>query len=111
MTDTQAALFEFAPVTYQTEWSLEDRFWHFHWANPWVYDELVRLARIAKEHGRNRIAIASLVERLRWDFELRASTGEEWKVNNSYRAFYARLIMRKESDLAEMFEVRAQRCR
>src|SRR4051812_41132956 len=46
--------------------TIEELFVEFHTANPWVYRELVRLARVAKSNGRNTWGIGSLFEVLRW---------------------------------------------
>lgn len=86
--------------------TIAERFLAFHLESPEVYRTLVALARqwVAKT-GRNRIGIATLYERARW--ELAVSTSDpDFKLNNSYRAYYARLIMAQERDLAGMFEVR-----
>lgn len=91
--------------TQRTE-SIADRFWAFHDKSPEVYSTLVALARqwVART-GRRRLGIATLFERTRW--ELAVSTSDpDFKLNNSYRAYYARLIMVRESDLAELFETR-----
>jgi len=85
--------------------SLAERFRAYHAAHPEVYAALVRLARqwVART-GQHRIGIAALYERARW--ELAIQTGESPSLNNSFRAFYARLIMAQESDLADLFETR-----
>lgn len=87
---------------------LRDRFLDFHEANPHVYEQLVQLARSARAGGRRRIGIGELFEELRWEDRL-ATGGDSFKLNNSHRAFYARLIARQESDLSDLFEFRRQR--
>lgn len=86
--------------------TLADRFTDFHTESPEVYRTLVALARQwIQRTGRARIGIATLYERARW--ELAISTSDpDFKLNNSYRAYYARLIMRQEADLRELFETR-----
>lgn len=91
--------------TQRTE-SIADRFAEFHAKSPEVYSTLVALARqwVART-GRRRLGIATLFERARW--ELAISTSDpDFKLNNSYRAYYARLIMRAEPDLADLFATR-----
>lgn len=82
------------------------KFDDFHTANPHVYQVLVALARQwVTSTGRNKLGIGALYERARWEIAL--STGDaDYKLNNNYRAFYARLIMRQEADLAGLFDVR-----
>lgn len=82
-----------------------ERFADFHRANPGVYEALVRLAREWRYRtGRDRLGIAVLWERLRW--ELSITTDESPRLNNDYKPWYARLIMAQEADLADIFEVR-----
>ena len=90
----------------EPEATIREAFLRFHGDNPHIYDELVMLARRAKRRGAQRIGIGMLFEVLRWRWTLRAD-GDTFKLNNNYRSYYARLIMRRESDLAGIFELRA----
>lgn len=82
------------------------QFEQFHTDNPRVYNTLVRLAFdwIANT-GSHKLGIATLFERTRWEIAI-ATSDPEYKLNNNYRAFYARLIMAREPDLAGMFDLR-----
>jgi hypothetical protein len=93
----------------QPSGSIEQAWAAFHAANPHVYAQLVDLARlwVAKRPGRH-LGIGMLFERLRWDLAMR-TTGEPLKLNNNYRALYARLIMEREPDLTGLFETRRLR--
>ena len=68
---------------------------------------LVRLARewVAR-FGRHKLGIATLYERARWEIALTTSD-PDYRLNNNFRAFYARLIMLREPDLAGLFDLRA----
>lgn len=97
-----------APVGHQgppSGTTIAEAFLDFHNANPGVYKHLVRLARRARQRGANKIGIGMLFEVLRWQRILETG-GDVFKLNNNYRALYARLIMERESDLAGMFEIR-----
>lgn len=95
---TQAALFD--PSTAQ-------RFEEFHEANPKVYVVLVRLARewVART-GRHNLGMKSLYERAHWDIAM-ATSDPDFKLNNDFTAYYARLIMAENPDLADLFDLRA----
>jgi hypothetical protein len=90
-------------------WTEETAFDRFHADNPRVYTTLVRLARewVAKT-GRHKVGISALYEVARWEIAL-ATTDADFKIDNSHRAFYARLIMTQESDLAGLFDLRASK--
>ena len=81
------------------------KFKEFHRDNPDVYTELVKLAKQLKAKGRSKYGIKSLFEVVRWHRAL-ATTGDEFKLNNNYTAYYARLIMHREPSLKGFFSVR-----
>ena len=86
--------------------TITTRFLEFHQENPNVYRVLVRLARdwVAKT-GRRKLAIKTLYERARWEIAMQ-TTDPEYKINNNFTAFYARLIRAQEPDLAGIFDLR-----
>lgn len=85
--------------------TIAERAASFHHQNPWVYQELVTLARQGVAAGHTRLGMKQLFEVLRWNHSLE-TIGEPWKLNNNYTAWYSRLIMQRESDLAGVFETR-----
>lgn len=84
---------------------LHIRFSMFDAANPHVMDELVMLARRAKRLGAEKIGIAELFEVLRWRSRMRTH-GSDFKLDNSFRAFYVREMMRRYPDIDGLFELR-----
>lgn len=88
---------------------LEEQFNTFHRDNPEVYKALVAFARQWKFFCAGRkCGIGLLFERVRWDQSIRPD-GKPFQLCNNHRAFYARLIMKQEADLADLFTVREQR--
>jgi hypothetical protein len=86
--------------------TLADRFDQFHEDNPDVYRVLVRLAREwISRTGRRHLGIKALCERARWEIAI-ATNDPDYKINNNYTAFYARLIMLQEKDLRDIFHLR-----
>lgn len=84
-----------------------DRFKAFHYANPWVMDRLVEMARRLRARGINHYGIAALWEVLRYDWTLRTDDPTSTlKLNDHYKAFYAREIMRRHPDLDGFFATR-----
>lgn len=110
MTTTQESLFPalVRPVTEGL--TIQESFLAFHEANPWVYRELVRMAREAVAAGRQRVGIKMLVEVLRWRAEMgTVDPSSSYKINNNLSSRFARLIMQQEPDLAEAFSTRELR--
>ena len=111
-TPLQPTLFEPLPPmvapSYQKGDTIEQRFSAFHAANPAVYRELRSMALGIKRRGATRYGIAGLFEVLRYRWSLQTS-GDSFKLNNDFRALYARLLMDNEPELADFFETRERR--
>ena len=86
--------------------TIAQRFAKFHQDNPHVYSMLVSLARGLQARRPRKLGIGMLFEVLRWQYYVQTDTDEEYKLNNNYRAQYARLIMEQEPDLHEAFNTR-----
>lgn len=102
----QLSLFDaLVEITSDPDELIEDRFERFHQANPHVFREIVRLAREAKERGMRHWSINGVFEVLRWVRQVE-TMGDAWKLNNSFRALYARKVMDRCPDLDGFFELR-----
>lgn len=91
---------------------LEHQFRAFHTEHPELYQEFERRALALGSAGVKRISIAMLAEAIRYDYALagrRAANGEEFVVNNSFRAFYARLLVHNHPSLDAKIERRHRR--
>jgi hypothetical protein len=79
----------------------------FHAANPKVYQELVRLARVAAGRGYRRLGVRMIWEVTRWNLMIQTNDPHsDFKLNDHYHSRYARLVMARESDLNDIFELR-----
>ena len=90
--------------------TIEGKFYQFHAQNPHVYERLRQLALDLKNRGRKKYGIAGLFEVLRWEHAM-STTDEDFKLNNNYRAYYARLLMENEPELDGFFATRVQTSR
>ena len=84
--------------------NIELAFRDFHHAHPIVYLRLRDLARAWKRHIGNQVGIATIYEQLRWQLAMEKT--EDYKLNNNYRALYARLLMENEPELRGLFNLR-----
>ena len=101
-----------ASFEWMAEGKLETKFWEFHMARPEVFRILVGLARQWRERrGPEAVCgIGALYERARWEMGLRSLPDTPPpKLSNNHRAYYARLIMDRNPDLAGMFRLKRQR--
>ena len=88
---------------------LETAFWEFHNNNPHVYEVLCSLARQwFGRFGAGKLGVKMLFERARWEVAMTTKDPNGFKLNNNHTAFYARLIMSNEPDLAGVFNLRRQ---
>lgn len=86
----------------------ERRFIEFHRENPHVLSEVVRIGRALKATGLTEGAIDLVFEELR-RIQPVPTAGDAFRLNNTYRAYYARLAMHRAPDLEGFFAVRRQR--
>lgn len=88
--------------------TVAERFAAFHARNPHIYRVLVTYCRdYARATGGVRFGIRPALERVRWDLAMRTVRPDgEWKLDNRYAPYYARLIACQEEDLAGLFETR-----
>jgi hypothetical protein len=86
---------------------IERNFWKFHEDNPDIYDRLKTLALQLKNAGRNRYGIGALFEVIRFHQNIQ-TTDPDYKLNNNYRALYARLLMEEFPQLSGFFATRTR---
>jgi hypothetical protein len=87
--------------------TMAQRFEQFHQDNLHVYSTLVRLAKQWVAHtGRGKLGIGALYERARWEIAIQTKD-PDYRLNNNFRAFYARLMMHNEPELRGLFELRS----
>lgn len=103
--DLFADVYQSEPAAAAGPPSIDERFATFHAENPDIYAALRELALAGRRRGLQRLGMKSLFEVVRWNRSLETS-GEPWKLNNSYTSRYARLLMENEPTLAGIFELR-----
>ena len=84
----------------------EERFEEFHALNPQVYRVIVLLANKTLKKGHRRWSMKGIFEVIRWNSAIKTSSGEIWKLNNDFTAFYARKVMAANPKLDGFFELR-----
>lgn len=84
-----------------------EKFEAFHRANPHVYDYFKQRAIGLRRLGTKRYGMKSLFELLRWDYSVQTGDPDNFKINNNFAPWYARLLMDNEPELDGFFETRA----
>ena len=85
--------------------TIDERWARFHAENPHIYRALRDIALSVQALGARQWSINAAFERLRWMWMV-TSRGDVYKLNNSFRACYARELMAREPSLAGFFETR-----
>lgn len=83
-----------------------EKFEAFHEKNPQVLILLERLAGEMYRMGRKRIGINMLSEVLRYDYYMKTDDpNSDFKMSNSYRPYYARLMISRHPEWKDLFEL------
>tara|TARA_Y100001949_G_scaffold57167_1_gene48050 strand:+ start:9185 stop:9472 length:288 start_codon:yes stop_codon:yes gene_type:complete len=89
---------------------LSREFKRFHLENPQVFNRLARLAFDLQDKGHKRGSIEMLFNVLRWETMMAIhDPGSQYKLNNNYKPFYARMLMDVFPALDGFFEIRGLR--
>lgn len=91
--------------TYEKDATIQERFEAFHAANPWVYRAFEQLTEDWLRTGHQRIGMKMLAEILRWEYG-RQTKGDVFKLNNTLVSRYARLLIDRHPEWADVFETR-----
>lgn len=85
-----------------------ERWVEFHGQHPEVFEEFERFARIARKAGVQRYGARAIWERLRWHFRVEQGDAD-FKLNDHFPPYYARLLMLVDERFAGFFERRDAR--
>lgn len=77
----------------------------FDKANPWVYKIFCKLAIQAYDSGHRKYSANGIFEYIRWYMSVERGD-KTYKMNNNYRAYYARKLMSEDSRFGGFFEIR-----
>lgn len=88
--------------------SIRDGFAEFHKSNPHVYREFEKQCFIAIEKGRTKISAKLIINFIRWNEFLRTSD-ENFRINDAYQSYYARLFAVNHPEHENIFEFRKLR--
>ena len=83
-------------------------FLKYHAENPHIWQAFEMFALKVVNSGRKRIGTAMIYERMRW-YSLFESKGDEYKINNNYKADYARLFNEKYPQYQGFFPTRERK--
>ena len=80
----------------------------FHKANPQVWNHFVLFTNQIISKGFANYSVNAIFERIRWEMDAKSTGENQFKINNNYRAFYARRFMKMYPQHAGFFRTREQ---
>lgn len=97
-------------MTYEemTGRTIESDFNDFHRENPQVFEAFKSQALRAIEKGRKKISAKLIINWIRWNKYLEKGEGN-FKINDAFQSYYARLFIKHYPEHADKFELRKQR--
>ena len=97
-------------LDFSTELTPAERFAQFHANNPQVYSALKSMTAELVNRGRRKIGIKMLFEVLRWNYYMKTDDpNSDFKINNNYAPYYARLLIEKHPEWNDLFQLREMR--
>lgn len=88
--------------------TIEEGFLKFHKENPKVYEAFKVQALKAINLGRKKLSAKLIINVIRWNVFLETSD-ENFKINDAFQSYYARLFANEHPQYKECFEFRKQR--
>jgi hypothetical protein len=85
--------------------TIQERFDAFNAANPWVLRAMESVTRQWLAAGHTKFGTKGLAEILRWEYG-RRTTGEPFKISNDFTSRYARLLIARNPDWKDVFDLR-----
>lgn len=88
--------------------SIRSGFEIFHKKNPHVFSAFEKQVLSAIERGRKKVSAKLIINWIRWNEYLRTSD-DNFRINDAYQSYYARLFVEKYTKHKEVFEFRKLR--
>jgi hypothetical protein len=86
------------------------RFKAWHHRNPHIYEQFKALAYKMRATGRERYSARTIIEVMRWHYDLRTK-GDVFEVNDNFTPIYVRMLIHDHPEFTGFFELRTVRSR
>ena len=88
--------------------SIREGFQKFHKENPHIYNAFEQQVFKAIEKGRKKVSAKLIINWIRWNEYLRSSD-QNFKINDAFQSYYARLFVEKHPEHSDIFDFRKLR--
>lgn len=86
----------------------DEDFWNYHKENPHIYEAFKSQTIEVIKRGFKNFSADFIVHVLRWETTVKAKH-DEYKINNNYRSYYARLFIRDHPQYKGFFRFRTSK--
>ena len=87
---------------------MREKYLKFNKEHPEVWDMFVRFSKEIISKGYKNYSVNAVFERIRWEKDIGGDGINQFKLNNNYRAFYARKFMDMFPEHKGFFRTRTQ---
>lgn len=87
------------------------RFKEWHLNNPHIYRQFKELAMMMRARGRQRYSARTIIEKMRWDYDIAKTSGDVFEINGDFVPIYVRLLIHNHPEFNDFFELRVVRSR
>jgi len=88
--------------------SIREGFKSFNEANPHIFKAFENQALVAIKKGKKKLSAKLIINWIRWN-EYLESTDRNFRINDAYQSYYARLFIGKHPHYKNIFELRKLR--
>ena len=85
--------------------NLLNKFKKYHEENPHIYREFKRYA-YAMKGVRSKSSAWLIINRIRWDYDIKSNSNEVFKISNDYIALYSRLLIYNDPEFKDFFVIK-----
>lgn len=89
--------------------TIEEQFEIYNQANPHIWYAFMEEAFEQLRQGRKHLSAKAIIEKLRYETNLRAKDFQKFKINNSFTSLYARKLIEEFPEFASFFELRERK--
>lgn len=86
-----------------------DKFMEFHTNNPQVYKRFEKYALQAIRAGRKKYSHWVIIGLVRWDYEVKTKSSDDFKINNNHIAYFARMFMLAHPEHDGFFNIKSMK--
>jgi len=78
----------------------------YHKNNPHIYEQFKELSLAMFRSGRQHYSAWCVINKIRWDYDLKVQGKDKFKISNGYIAFFARMLIAEHPEIDGFFQLK-----